>query len=256
MMDLPYRLATQRAPQIGLIVLQADETLERDMRLLLPSEAETLVSRVASAAEVTPDTLAAMEPRLKTAAGLFPTGARFSAIAYGCTSGTAQIGAARIRTMIEDVVARADASPPPVTDPIAALLAACAHLRLRRIGLISPYIQPVSERLQAVLQAAGIAIAAFASFNQAQEAAVARIDPQAVLDAACTLHGQGACEAIFLSCTNLRTLEILAEAERRTGKPVLSSNQVLGWHLSCLAGLDAPAGAPGRLFERPGAVRP
>ena len=44
-MTLDYELTSSRPKQIGLIVLQADETLERDLRLLLPNDLEFLVSQ-------------------------------------------------------------------------------------------------------------------------------------------------------------------------------------------------------------------
>lgn len=46
---------------LGMIALQADETLKRDMRRLLPINGVALyVSRVPSGAEVTPETLSQM----------------------------------------------------------------------------------------------------------------------------------------------------------------------------------------------------
>jgi len=56
---VPHSLTTERPPQIGLIVLQADETIELEFRHLIPAEVEIFVSRVPSGEEVTPDTLAA-----------------------------------------------------------------------------------------------------------------------------------------------------------------------------------------------------
>jgi maleate isomerase len=43
-------------------------------------------------------------------------------------------------------------------------------------------------------------------------------------------------------------LDLIAPLEAELGLPVLSSNQVLGWHMMQLARLKAPATAPGRLF--------
>jgi len=248
-MDVPYDYAEHRPPQVGLIVLQADESIEPDMRRLLPAEAEMLVSRVPCEPEVTSDTLAAMEDVLTGAARLLPPGARFSAIGYGCTSGTAQIGAERIGDLI-----RAGAPTPEVTEPVTALIAACRALGIGRIGLVSPYVESVSDRLCAVLRAAGVEVAGFASFNQSREEAVARIAPRSIHAAACDLAARTACDAIFLSCTNLRTLDVIDSAERATGKPVLTSNQVLAWHIGALAGLGRPAAAPGALW-RSGARR-
>jgi maleate cis-trans isomerase len=55
-------------------------------------------------------------------------------------------------------------------------------------------------------------------------------------------------EAVFASCTNLRTLPVIETCERRLGKPVISSNLALAWHMMHLAGLPTAGRGPGRLF--------
>ena len=57
-----------------------------------------------------------------------------------------------------------------------------------------------------------------------------------------------ALDALFISCTNLRTLDVIEEIEQKTGMPVLSSNLVLAWHLLDLVGLKPSADAPGRIW--------
>ena len=58
---------------MGLITLQADETIEYDMRRLMPQQDVGLyVSRIRSAPDVTSETLAQMEQDLPAAAGLQP----------------------------------------------------------------------------------------------------------------------------------------------------------------------------------------
>ncbi|MEL6968015.1 MAG: Asp/Glu racemase, partial [Pseudomonadota bacterium] len=178
-LHVPFELNTGRPTQIGLVVLQSDETIEQDMRRLIPSSAELLVSRVPSGAHVTPDSLAAMESELSRAAALFPLGAQCSTIGYGCTSGTAQIGYDRVAEMI-----RAGKPTPYVTEPVSALIAACHHLGLGRIGLLSPYIASVSERLRSVLLTEGIDVTAFASFNESAEDKVSLIAPSSIVSAA------------------------------------------------------------------------
>ena len=61
-------------------------------------------------------------------------------------------------------------------------------------------------------------------------------------------------EAVFLSCTNLPTLHLLAPLERRLGIPVLSANQVTMWAALRIAGAQ-PAIEDQALFRRtaPGA---
>ena len=237
MTDLPYTLTEDRPPQVGMVVLQSDETVEHDLRRLLPGDAELLVTRIPSAVTVSSDSLGAMERDLTAAAALLPRGARLAAVGFGCTSGTAQIGAGRIAELTRAGVA---VDLDAVTDPVSALIAACQHLGGTRLALVSPYVEEVSTRLREVLSEAGITISAFASFNEAEEEKVVRIAPGAIIDAARVTAAKAPCDAVFLSCTNLRTLDVIAPIEAELGLPVLSSNLVLGWHLAQVAGLSQP----------------
>ncbi|WP_223274777.1 aspartate/glutamate racemase family protein [Tateyamaria sp. syn59] len=241
-MNAPYDLETDRPAQLGLIALQADETIEQDMRQLLPHHVEYMVSRVPSGASVTPETLADMAAHLTEAARLLPRGADLSCVAYGCTSGAAEIGAERIRDLIHAGIAT-----PSVTDPVTALTAVCRSLGVTRLGLLSPYIASVSDRLRAVLAASGIEVVSFTSFNEPVEERVVRIASQSVIAAAQDLGRDAQVDALFLSCTNLRTLRAIPVIEAARGIPVLSSNLVLAWHMTQLAGETLAPDLPFRL---------
>lgn len=243
-MDLPYTFDAARPKQLGLIVLQSDETLERDMRWLLPDDVELLVSRVESGEVLSHDMIAGMEARLTASAALLPRGAQIAAVGYGCTSASAQIGSARVA---ERVQAGVDTSH--VTNPAAALVAACKALGVARIGVVNPYVAPISDRLCRMVEAEGIDVAAVGSFNEAVEANVVRIAPASLQEAAVAVAQHAGCDAVFLSCTNLRTLGIIEPLEKTLGVPVLSSNQVLAWHMLRLAGISGRADAPGRVWQ-------
>lgn len=226
MTDLSYTLDETRPRRVGLIVLQSDESLETDMRRLCPDGVEYLVSRVPSGTHVSPETLAAMEDNLTAAASLFPEGIEFDAVGYGCTSGTAQIGAAQVAARIQ-----AGVSARYVTNPLTALIAACKERDIKRLGLISPYTRSVSDTLVDALAQAGLRVTRFASFNQSEESQVVRISAGSLRDAAIEMGRNDECDAVFLSCTNLRTLDVLGPVEQVINKPVLSSNQVMVWDL-------------------------
>lgn len=240
----PHRLTPDRPAQLGVVVLQSDETIEPDLRRLIGDRAEVLVTRVPSGDEVTPETLAAMEDHLGGAAALLPKGARFAALAYACTSGAAQIGPARVAAILTEAT-----GAPAASDPVTALVAACGALGIRRLGLLSPYVAEVSDRLITVLADHGIATPVFGSFNVAEEARVVRIDGASIRKAAVALASDGGIDALFLSCTNLRTLDLIAPMEGAMGLPVLSSNQVLAWHLGQLSGTGLAPGPWGRLAQ-------
>ncbi|MGI3170755.1 maleate cis-trans isomerase family protein [Pseudooceanicola sp. C21-150M6] len=245
----PYRLTGRIGPAgtLGMIVLQVDETIEQDFRRLFPSAAVALhVSRIRSGAELTADTIHAMAADLPVAAGLLPPSAEFDVIAYACTSGTSLIGADKVAELVSG-----QARTRHVTDPLTAATAAFAALGVKNVSILSPYEPQVAATLVEAFQARGISVPAALSFGEANEAAVARIDPDSIFDAALRAGAASGAEAVFISCTNLRTLDVIPRLEARLGMPVLSSNQVLAWHMRHLSGAQTATDSPGRLFDCP-----
>lgn len=240
-----YDIDLATPPCIGLVALQSDETIEQDFRRLIPADARLYVTRVPSAPEVSRETLAAMERHLPEAAGLLPPSVRFDAIGYGCTSGTSVIGQMRIADLVREGRASVE-----VSEPVSALIAACTTLGIRRLAFLSPYVEDVSDTLRGVLRENGIETPLFGSFDVAEEAKVARIDGASIISAAGALVRDGnGVDGLFLSCTNLQTLDVIGEIEHRIGLPVLSSNQVLAWHLGTLAGAPISGEGFGRLIS-------
>ncbi|MCP4316249.1 MAG: Asp/Glu racemase [Hyphomicrobiales bacterium] len=228
----------------GLVVLQTDETIEHDFRRLLPIDNVALyASRVPSGLDVSCETLGEMEKTIPAAVGLFPPWLKFECIGYGCTSASSVIGPARIAELVHG-----EAETQAVTEPVSALVAACGHLGLSRLGFLSPYVEEVSGTLRSVLAERGVETPVFGSFNEAVEEKVARLSGQSIMDAALEIGASDAVDAVFLSCTNLRTLDVIAQLEARLNKPVLSSNLALAWHMMYLAGELAPATPVGRLM--------
>jgi maleate isomerase len=231
MSAFPYALQEDTLPRLGLIVLQVDETIEGDFRRLFPPHVARLhVTRVPSGAELTPDSIAGMKRALPDAARLLPATQPLDVVGYACTSGTTLIGADRVRDLVTGAV-RTNA----VTDPLTAALAQCHRLRVARLGIVSPYIASVAEPIRAAFHAGGITVPDTLSFGEQVEAKVARIAPSSIVDAARALAQRSKLDAVFLSCTNLRTLDILAPLSKELGLPVLSSNQCLAAHMAALA---------------------
>jgi maleate isomerase len=240
MSGFPYELEDDPRPRLGLIVLQVDESIEADFRVFFPPDAARLfVSRVPSGRDLTPDTIARMAQALPAAAGLLPGAAPLDVVGYACTSGTTLIGADRVRDLVTGA-----APVRAVTDPLTGALAAFGALGLRRVGIVSPYIASVADPICHAFQTAGIDVPDSLSFGEESEAKVARIAPRSIAEAARTLARRSRLDGLFLSCTNLRTRDILRPLARELGLPVLSSNQVLAWHMAALAGIARPAAGP------------
>jgi len=231
--------------RLGLIVLQTDQTIEPEFSGIFAGRdgVALYAARIPNAMEVTAETLRQMALALPQTAALLPPRFGFDVVGYACTSGATMIGEARVDALIRDVHPAARTS-----NPISACKAALAALGLRRIALVTPYAVDVTLEMQANLHAAGYATAAVASFDQLDDFTVARISSDSILKAVLQIGARDDCDGVFVSCTSLRVMPVIAEAEAELGKPVISSNQALAWHMMRLAGLaDTPAKA-GRLF--------
>ena len=55
-------------------------------------------------------------------------------------------------------------------------------------------------------------------------------------------------DAIFISCTGLRTAAIIEDLEADLGKPIVTANQATLWHAAQLAGAPVARPARGRLL--------
>lgn len=217
---------------IGMIVLQTDETLEPEFKSYFSSFPSSMyISRIPNQTSVTPDTLSEMEIALPTAAGLLPSARSFSVVGYGCTSASAVIGSDKIEELV-----RRNCDAKAVTNPLRAAIAFAQDKGLKQLALLSPYIEEVNEPLRQVFRDNGITTDTFGTYCESDDAQVARIKPRSVIDAAIALGGGEDIEGVFISCTNLRTLEAIPEIEKSLNKPVFSSNYALAWHMKKLAG--------------------
>lgn len=232
--------------QLGLIVLSTDTGLEWEARTVFAGHpAHVLHTRIPSRDHVTPEDLGRMAPELTRTAALLPPG--LSAVGYGCTSGATVIGPAKVAALVSE------AHPgTPVTEPLSAVIAALQALGAGRIGMVSPYVPQVTAPMEAALAAAGIEVVAAKSFGESADRIVGRIPEATTLAAIAEVGRAPGVEAVLASCTNLRSMGIIDAAEEVLGRPVISSNQALFWHMLRLSGAAerARGWGPGRLFSR------
>ena len=74
------------------------------------------------------------------------------------------------------------------------------------------------------------------------------LDPDAVFDLGLAADHPEA-QALVLSCTDMRSVEIIARLEEATGKPVVTSNQAMMFQAMQLAGIGEGLAGYGRLLE-------
>ncbi len=248
---IPYDLdaGAGQGRRLGVIVLSTDTSLEHEAGGAMAGHPVNLLhARIPANAHVTPDDLTTMEGQMTSTAARLPQG--LAAVGYGCTSGATVIGSDRVAELVN--VAHPGV---PVTDPARAIMAALHHLGTRRIALVSPYVPSVTGPLVALFAQNGIEVLAEASFGQSEDWTVGRITEASTAAAMLDLGRTPGVEAVFSSCTNLRSFGIIDTVEAQLGLPVISSNLALLWHMLRLSGVEACHGwGPGRLFQTGGAA--
>lgn len=229
---------------IGLVVLATDQTLEHEYRFLVRGAGVALYhARLFNDADITPQTLAAIGPRIAPTTALILPDIRLDVVAFGCTSATMTLGE-------EAVFAEIRKARPGIacTTPVTAALAAFRALGVASIGLLTPYSPEINRNLVRYFEGRGLTVAAHATFNRQDDREAARISVASIEQAAEKLAAAPGVEAVFVSCTSLRVAEAAQRIEARTGVPVTSSNHAMAWHSLRLAGVDDAVPDAGRLF--------
>lgn len=244
---LPSLMQQDPLLRIGLLALSTDLTIEGDAaRLLPPDKVQLHVTRVQFNNPTTPDNLRAMSPRLAGAADLLVPGQQMQAICYGCTSASTVIG--------EDEIAQAIGTTRPgipVVTPALSARRGFAALGVSKVALLTPYLAETTAPMIDYFEAHGITITSAHCMGFADDSDMARIMPDAIVDAALKADHPDA-EGLFLSCTALPALGLIERIEAKLDKPVLCSNQALFWAALREAGVS-PRHRIGRLFSAPDA---
>lgn len=155
------------------------------------------------------------------------------AVAFACTSGSFVDGLEGERALVEAML---HAGAPAATTTSGALVDALRHLGAHRVAVATPYDETVTFRLEAFLAEAGIEVSGTASLGRTGGIwQVGLEETAALVRAAATTP----CDAVFVSCTNLRTYDLVGPLERELGVPVLTANQVTMWALAALTGMRA-----------------
>lgn len=166
-------------------------------------------------------------------------------VAYACTSGSFVGGIAGERAMCEAML-RAGEVPSLTTS--GALLEALDELSARQIALVTPYTDSVTGALEDYLAEAGVQVTGRAMLGLTRH--IWKVPYRDVVGMAREAV-RGHADALFISCTNLPTYDVIPQLEAELQIPVLSANQVTMW--AALRRLGTRAVGPYQALLNPGA---
>ena len=236
--------------RLGILVPFTNTNLEPDMSLLCPDGVSLHFARMGGYdQDEIPD---ASQMRGLGAANLdeplhLLQGVKPDVILYGCTSATLTHGLNFDRQLADQIKASSGAT---TVTAAGALVHALKTLGVERIGFASPYVPAINDMAVDFLAKAGIETKARSELDTALDNyGQGALDPQAVYNLGLKANHVEA-QALVLSCTDMRSVEIIAALEDVVGKPVITSNQAMIFQALQFAGIGDRLAGFGQLLER------
>lgn len=144
-------------------------------------------------------------------------------VAYLCSSGSFINGLEGERRLCREMEA---AGIPRAVTTSGAMLDALEHLGVSRVAIATPYVAELADRLEGFLGEAGIETVGSAHLGL--PGGIWQVPYDGVAALVLEANRRDA-DAIFVSCTNLPTYDVIAPLEAELGKPILTANQVTMW---------------------------
>jgi maleate isomerase len=159
-------------------------------------------------------------------------------VTYACASGSFIDGAAGEHALTASMMA---AGAPTATTTSSGLIAALRVLGLRRVAVVTPYIDSVTQRLLSFLGEHRVEVVSSVGLGLLDH--IWKVGYAEIVQAVTAVDVPEA-DGLFISCTNVPTYDIIGPLERWLGKPVLTANQVTMW--SALNAIGSPMMAAGQ----------
>ncbi|EID55343.1 maleate cis-trans isomerase family protein [Saccharomonospora xinjiangensis] len=159
-------------------------------------------------------------------------------VAYLCTSGSFVNGVGAEQSLRKVIC---DAGAPEAVTTSGALAEVLRQLDLRRISVLTPYDADLTARLHDFL--GELDVDTVSSDHLGLGGGIWKVSYRTIAERILAADHSEA-EAIFISCTNLPTYDVIDPLEEALGKPVLTANQLTMW--ACLRRMKLPIVGPGR----------
>lgn len=206
--------------RLGLLIPSSNTAVERDFRRLLPAEVEVHAARMhlaettASAEQVM---LSNHVPQAAKDLGtLMP-----ELVVFSCTSAGALLGIAGERQLESDL---AHWSGAQIVSTNAAVGARLRALSIRRVAVVTAYVDDLNREIEATLAARGLDVVAIAGMGITDNYSIALVSADEIVDFAHSVVKGHDVDGVFVSCTNLRAAEAADRLARELGVPVVTSN--------------------------------
>jgi maleate isomerase len=135
----------------------------------------------------------------------------------------------------------------PTTTTSTSVIAAFEKLGIRKVSIAMPYVEAVARAAMKFVEDSGIQVLNAKWLHKAGFE-IAQMTPETVYHLARDVDRPES-EAIFISCVNLHTFEVIDRLERDLKKPVITSNQATIWNVLRMAGVNDSIKGYGQLLS-------
>lgn len=232
--------------RIGIIIPPGNVAVEREYPLYAPADVVLHYARMSRPnASQTGESILAMNDRIEEVADTIgQTHPEY--IAYVCTSGSFLAGRS-LADELADRIKTATGIPAVVTSN--SVVKALRSVDASSVYLIAPYPHPIMANEVAFLEQSGFSVPGYFTFDCATSEANRAVSSEMVMEAALARREEiGRAGALFISCTNLLSMDVIGPLERALGVPVVSSNQATLWDVLSRMGLPCGGKDAGSLL--------
>ena len=230
--------------RIGIITLSTDFTIEQDFRKICHNlPVDLFFNRIPFLNPLTHENYMRMADHLTETTNQILPNEKIQVVAYGCTSGTIEIGEKRIRSKI--FKAKPDAL---ITTPITAAVKALKLLNHKKIAVLTPYPKDVNVKVYEYLIDSGFEIKSFSSFNLNYDSEIAKVTHDSLIQTISSIN-LGEIDCLFVSCTALKILDLIEDLEQNLKTNIISSNQAIIWDSLRLSKTNNKIDGFGKLFR-------
>lgn len=139
----------------------------------------------------------------------------------------------------------------PATTMSTAMVEALRALGARRVAVATAYADEVNGRVRTFLEESGLEVLTVQGLGIVRFEDSPPVTPDRLFDFSATVYASAPrADALFVSCGNLSTIDLIVPLEQRCGAPVVCSTEHALWWSVRMLGLSGQAKGFGTLLER------
>ena len=210
--------------RVGLIVPSTNTVMEPDLYRNLPSGTTVHTSRMLLEGSVT---IEAEELMLDV---YLPESARQigtlqpDVVVFGCTSAGALRGPAYEQELAGEI---SKATGAPTITIMGAVVDELRRLGVKSVAVLTPYSEEINDTIKDSLETTGFTVPYINGMDVKGAFNIAAVTPEEIVDYVQEQLKGVDSDCLFVSCANLKSVDVLNDIREVAGRPVVTSNQAV-----------------------------